>query len=308
MIMCKKYFVDSENVGDSWISLLRQIAIDDEILVFYTSRSPRIGYESAILLRESDKKISFVKCNEGNNALDFQLGTYLGYELHKAEAGDEFIIVSNDTGFDAVVKFWKDNPVLVTRITGKDCQNEQNKTNIPLTPEEIFSLLRPNATDLADTADPLGIDTDSALVPPHFSQEDVEKLLMEAEACRILYIFGTSDLSILHTALVNILGEETGKKYYRLFKRKDLLDYWMSKYKELSWEEKQESYCSMVFERCEIDITMPSDFSECVMKSWSRKKNLNSLRDSIQEHYGKEIGLRYYTIIKPHMKMLDKIK
>lgn len=272
--MRKKYFIDSENVGDNWIFLLKQIAINDEVLVFYTSKSPHMNYENVILLRESDKNISFVKCNEGNNALDFQLGTYLGYELHKAEAGDEFVIVSNDTGFDAIVKFWKDNPVLVTRIVGKDCQNITGMGTL--------------------------------VYGPILTDYDEENWLIDAN--QILTVFGKSDLSILYAALVKVLGEREGKKYYNYFKKKDLFDSFSKEHEELSKEQKQELYCSVVFERYGTNVTMPWGFSECVMKSWRRKKNLNSLRDSIQEHYGKEIGLRYYTIIKPHMKMLDKIK
>ena len=40
--MSKKYFVDSENVGDSWIDLLDTASEEDEILVFYTEKSPNM--------------------------------------------------------------------------------------------------------------------------------------------------------------------------------------------------------------------------------------------------------------------------
>ena len=56
-------------------------------------------------LLESSDKIELVHCVTGHNGLDFQLSTYLGYMLHDI-ASSEVIIVSNDTGFDAVVSFW----------------------------------------------------------------------------------------------------------------------------------------------------------------------------------------------------------
>ena len=118
--MNKIYFIDSENVGDNWISLLNTVAPDDEILVFYTARSPHMNYKNLILLKQSPKEITFIECCEGNNALDFQLCTDLGYRVR--DLGEaEFIIVSNDTGFDAVVKYWVQRSKCVRRIPGKAC-------------------------------------------------------------------------------------------------------------------------------------------------------------------------------------------
>ncbi len=100
--MNKIYFIDSENVGDSWISLLNTIAKEDEILVFYTAKSPHMNYKNLVLLKQSPREVTFIECCEGNNALDFQLSTELGYRVSDLD-DTEFIIVSNDTGFDAVV-------------------------------------------------------------------------------------------------------------------------------------------------------------------------------------------------------------
>lgn len=99
------YFIDSENVGDSWIELLDKAENEkDRFLVFYTGHSPRIAYPQAIQLLNAVCKPEFIECHEGNNGLDFQLVSYLGYELH-ADCTKEMIIVSNDTGFDAAVFF-----------------------------------------------------------------------------------------------------------------------------------------------------------------------------------------------------------
>ncbi len=118
--MNKIYFIDSENVGDNWISLLSTTAPDDEILVFYTARSPHMNYKNLILLKQSPKEVTFIECCEGNNALDFQLCTDLGYRVRDLEDA-EFIIVSNDTGFDAAVKYWTKRSKRVSRIPGKAC-------------------------------------------------------------------------------------------------------------------------------------------------------------------------------------------
>ena len=67
------YFIDSENVGDSWVSLVTASSPYDEILVFYTLKSPHMNYRSLRLLKESSREVTFIECCEGSNALDFQL-------------------------------------------------------------------------------------------------------------------------------------------------------------------------------------------------------------------------------------------
>ena len=93
----KHYLIDSENVGDFWIPLLDLPADRAELIVFYTKNSPHMSYDSLIKLKESDRKVTFIKCYEGTNALDFQLCSELGF-LIAQNPGDEFIIVTNDTG------------------------------------------------------------------------------------------------------------------------------------------------------------------------------------------------------------------
>ena len=85
-----------------------------------------MSYESLIRLKESDRTVTFIKCYEGTNALDFQLVSELGYLIGKNESGS-FVIVTNDTGFDAAVKYWRRNKKSVKRITGKECKNLERR-------------------------------------------------------------------------------------------------------------------------------------------------------------------------------------
>ena len=55
-----------------------------------------------------------IKCNPGKNGLDFQLVSYLGYLL-KTASKSNYVIVSNDCGFDAVVRFWQERGMSVSR-------------------------------------------------------------------------------------------------------------------------------------------------------------------------------------------------
>ena len=124
--MTVQYLIDSENVRDLWIPLLELPGQDTELIVFYTRNSPHMSYDSLIRLKESERTVTFIKCYEGTNALDFQLVSELGYRISKDEDGI-FIIVTNDTGFDAAVKYWRRRKKSVKRITGKECRNLERR-------------------------------------------------------------------------------------------------------------------------------------------------------------------------------------
>lgn len=146
MIIIRHFLVDSENVNDNWLMLFDMADEDDEIVVFYTKKSPHMSYMSVIRLIENNKiNIRFEECYEGTNALDFQLVPYMGYlmgcggacsenecDAASAETGaDEYIIMSNDTGYDPAVRFWKDKGYAVRRFNVNFCkQAVQRRKNI----------------------------------------------------------------------------------------------------------------------------------------------------------------------------------
>ncbi len=120
--MAKIFVIDSENVGDSWIQLLAAMSGEDKIYVFYTDKSPYISYESLLQVIAYGSIPRFVKCHEGRNALDFQLVSELGYMLAQMPS-EEFVIVSDDNGFDAVVRYWSEKNFKIRRIGRKFCRS-----------------------------------------------------------------------------------------------------------------------------------------------------------------------------------------
>lgn len=146
MIIIRHFLVDSENVNDNWLMLFDMADEDDKIIVFYTKKSPHMSYMSVIRLMENNKiNIRFEESYEGTNALDFQLVSYMGYlmgcagsfsenkcDTASAEScADEYIIMSNDTGYDPAVRFWKDKGFAVRRFNVNFCkQAVQRRKNI----------------------------------------------------------------------------------------------------------------------------------------------------------------------------------
>lgn len=173
MIIIRHFLVDSENVNDNWLMLFDMADEDDEIVVFYTKKSPHMSYMSVIRLIENNKiNIRFEECYEGTNALDFQLVSYMGYlmgcggacsenecDAASAETGaDEYIIMSNDTGYDPAVRFWKDKGYAVRRFNVNFCkQAVQRRKNIKY---QVVADI-PSKEDNANTNIDTNIDTDN---------------------------------------------------------------------------------------------------------------------------------------------------
>ena len=146
VIIIRHFLVDSENVNDNWLMLFDMADEDDEIVVFYTKKSPHMSYMSVIRLMENNSiNVRFEECYEGTNALDFQLVSYMGYLMGRAgsfsenkcdaasaeSCADEYIIMSNDTGYDPAVRFWKDKGFAVRRFNVNFCkQAVQRRKNI----------------------------------------------------------------------------------------------------------------------------------------------------------------------------------
>lgn len=289
--MNKCYFIDSENVGNNWVSLLNTVTADDDILVFYTAKSPHMNYKNLILLRESPMSIHFIECCEGNNALDFQLSTELGFRIHEIE-DNEFIIVSNDTGFDAIIKYWQARNKKVLRIKGSECSCLSEKDN----PEEESVLSFLDSPVLFSEA----VQIDSAV-------EAILQPVVDENAKELLYIIGKDHLSQLHEALQQLYGKKA-TAIYNAFKSTTAYSQFLAKHAKLNLADKQKEYCSIVFDIIAPDDSMPKDFPSFLVSSWRKKKNLNSLRALLQQKYKKELGDRYYSMFKMHIKIIDILK
>ena len=110
------YLIDTENVRTVWTLLLDRMTENDKIYVFYTANSGNIKYEDLNGVISSGKNVELIQCHTGKNGLDFQLVSYLGYLIRNNENAD-YCIISDDSGYDAVIKFWEGRDVDVMRKT-----------------------------------------------------------------------------------------------------------------------------------------------------------------------------------------------
>ena len=514
--MGKIYLVDSENVGDIWVPLLVSSQEDDEVLVFYTTKSPHMNYENVRMLKETEKEADFIKCFEGSNALDFQLVSELGYRLSQ-NADREYVIVSNDTGFDAAVRYWSMRKMPVSRLSGKECHRmltekkqrvtketgaaaepeqeqtraagpeveaEQVRENGPeaeaergreqskkprsskksepskaggkagesgkpeasgkagnaetsgkaevigkaedaekfgkAEPAEKAGLAgeagKPEVTGKAEDAEEsgkaevtgkaedaeisgksepeenAGLAEESGKAEPaektgrakrsrksakavkaekseHMSEPDRSEKSQKSDKAKtqnagnekpdlteqqsgqmtammdlkeemsenpqsvsnatgqseapakfgldlnaerailktLCACISKENLVDFHNALVALLGEEEGKRLYQELKTNaEYASYW-SELPAYGLKEKFDMYCKMVFDHSEYAKEPPEDFSGFLYQANGKRKNLNSLRAALQGHYGKDKGMKYYSLFKSHIKMMNRM-
>lgn len=363
--MKRIYLVDSENVGDIWVPLLVASQPDEDVIVFYTQKSPHMNYENVRLLKETEKEAEFIKCFEGSNALDFQLVTQLGYMLCENQENC-YVIVSNDTGFDAAVRYWKQRNMPVQRISGKELSRrlqqktktaellensteaatgqtaeflkheteaateqtaesmknetvtaeEQVQTEKYAEPEEMSEpeeiqmeipdeIMRPDETTDGNQQDEEVSDADPEknimVKTPEISKEQDEVIRS------LLTCISKDRLADFHNALVLFFGEEIGKELYQEAKNSSAYAICRENQNAISEEEKFDVYCQTVFAYSDPKLDCPEDFSSFLYKANAKRKNLNSLRAALQGHYGKDKGMKYYSLFKSHIKIMNRM-
>lgn len=112
------YLIDSENVNASWKKLLDGDPAK-KFIVMYTDNTPKISYEDMAVILTHPGNITFEKVFPGeraSSALDFQLVSILGFLLHD-EPNKTYTVVSRDSGYDPVIKYWSTKGYSVRRFT-----------------------------------------------------------------------------------------------------------------------------------------------------------------------------------------------
>ena len=113
--------VDFENVQPRNLGLLRGGGC--RIKVFLGSQQGKLELEFVKAMQAFGEDAEYVQmAGNGKNALDFHLAYFLG-KLSAEHPGAAFSIISNDTGFDPLVRYLKSQ--------GIDCKRSGKVTDIP---------------------------------------------------------------------------------------------------------------------------------------------------------------------------------
>ena len=283
------YLVDSENVNDVWIRLVTSMDEEDEILVFYTEKSPHMSYEKVIELTQlSDRPIQWIKCVEGSNALDFQLVTELGARV-ATEPGHAFVIVSNDNGFDAVVTYWTQRGKDVRRMKSAECRQLARKHT-----EQTESVA---SQGLSEKGLP-GQAECPASEQVFAYQEDVEQLSRSIQMTK---------LTLFHDAFVCMFDQEIGDEiYYYMKDHKEEFESLSANYLPKR-KARLKNYFSMALAHAGRDTAGADDIMEIYNHVDEPKKNLQKLNVEAVKKFGQEQGSSYYKVLTKHVKIMSKL-
>ena len=104
--MRNTYLIDFENVGSDGLAGVTALTAEDRVIIFYSANSSRMTLRAHQQIVASAAHFDYFEVTVGGkNALDHQLGTYLGY-LVATSASERYFIVSHDNGFKFLSAFW----------------------------------------------------------------------------------------------------------------------------------------------------------------------------------------------------------
>lgn len=101
------YLIDYENVGSDGLSGCDKLSKTDHIIIFFTKNAKRIDMSE--IANHGEAELEMIEVPAGKQSADIHIGSYLGYLTGINKGRDcSIVIVSKDTDFDNVIKFWKE--------------------------------------------------------------------------------------------------------------------------------------------------------------------------------------------------------
>lgn len=146
------YLIDYENTKN--LIGVNNLSAEDKVIIFYSKKANTLSFDSHKDIMNSKAHIEYKFVDVGaQNALDFQLGSYLGYLIRQNENTEvSYNIVSKDKGFAYVASFWENERNVTIRLcadlTGK-VQNTE-KADKPAVNDPIQGLLKQSNLQLSD--------------------------------------------------------------------------------------------------------------------------------------------------------------
>ncbi len=275
----KVYLIDSENISDEWADILDRMGQQDAIFVFYTDKSAHISCQRVCkLMQQGAGRVWWIKCFEGNNALDFQLVSELGAMIGR-EAAFEYVIISKDNGYNSVVKYWNDRGITLSRQGAKWEEKEEKK------PESaVCSGAGTGEAEECGRKHP---------IKDGFTRE-------------LLKSVDIMDNTLLYAVLTAFEGQDAGAECYRQLR--DMGKENKEEIRELLLKDRQKrgiNYMRLLLGR----NGMPAEDAEGLYKNIleGSKKNKDKYRKALIGKYGQESGERYYRVTKAHYNYVKKI-
>ncbi len=110
--MEKYYLIDYENVGSDGLCGCDRLSESDHIVIFFTNNAKKIDMRE--IADHGKAELVMIEVPAGRQSADIHIGSYIGYLIGSGKNRD-IGVVSNDTDFDNVIKFWAKSGASVSR-------------------------------------------------------------------------------------------------------------------------------------------------------------------------------------------------
>ncbi len=174
----REFFIDTENVGTAWIRQISPLTPKDMVYVFVSNKELMRKLKKMIPFPE--KQVEFVECiGMGKNDMDIYIAGFVARKSARRFVKREYIIVSNDKGYEDFIMGFSQNRWAVIRRQGVYRQAYQ----------DFYEKVRPILTDM---------------------RTDIENIMDTAVKYR-----KRDERAKLHRVLVKDYGDEKGTLIYR---------------------------------------------------------------------------------------------
>lgn len=101
------YLIDYENVNSDGLAGCDKLTKTDHIIIFFTKNAMKINMSE--IANHGEAGLDMIEVPVGKQSADIHIGSYIGYLAGINKGKDcSIVVVSKDTDFDNVIKFWKD--------------------------------------------------------------------------------------------------------------------------------------------------------------------------------------------------------
>lgn len=187
------YLIDYENVGSNGLAGCEKMTSTDHIIIFFTQNARKIDMTE--IANHGSAELKMIEIPAGKQSADIHIGSYLGYLAGNLKCS--VTIISNDTDFDNVIKFWrKELRIAVSRqqriqVNTAAKQNKGKLSTLSIRESQIRSI---------------------------FGQKLNKSPYREKKEAIIAILLNAKDKQSLNTALTKIIPSSNIPLIYKVFK------------------------------------------------------------------------------------------
>ncbi len=295
----KYYFIDTENVGDSWLKLVKKLKKKDRIITFYTENHSKC-LEEFLVRQVNNPKIIWLECAVGNNALDYQLLGVLAYMIAKHPKAS-YCIYSNDKGYQKTVAFWQSRGIQMKQKFPEQKYLDQKKKRDKKQKKKHKQSKKTKAKNQTK----LFMQKQSMYLDACDYKGNQTKLTEEQYVFEIAKSIPFSNLNGWYCALTVILGQKSGREWYQKIRRDVLMREDFSKHFTGNSDERCVNIVTLALYAHDLDTDKAKNIYEIIRAH--HYKDLNAIKMDFDKIPELKTQTKYYRVLRPLVALLKDL-